>query len=93
MAKLISSKANILTETNAHSLVEAFSCDSSSKECMYSTCEKCYDTRLKITDFRDEEADIHFYQWKRVDKKLQKIEVSLPRRRSNKIVQRWHKGS
>ena len=88
MAKLISSKANILTETNAHSLVEAFSCDSSSKECMYSTCEKCYDTRLKITDFRDEEADIHFYQWKRVDKKLQKIEVRLPPRRSNKIVQR-----
>ena len=93
MAKSISSKVNILIETNAHSLVEAFSCDSSSKECMYSTCEKCYDTRLKITDFRDEEADIHFYQWKRVDKKLQKIEVLLPPRRSNKIVQRRNKGS
>ena len=73
LAKSISSKVNIPIETNVHSLVEVFSCDSSSKECMYSTCEECCDTRLKITDFRNEEADIHFYQWKRVNKKVQKL--------------------
>ena len=44
---------------------------------MYSTCEEYCDTRLNITHFRDEEADIYFYQWKRVDKKFQKLEVSL----------------
>ena len=51
LAKSILSKVNIPIETNVYSLLEAFSCDSSSKECMYSTCEECCDTRLKITDF------------------------------------------
>ena len=47
------------------------------KEYMYSTCEECCDTLPKITDFRDKEANIHFYQRKHVDKMVQKIEVSL----------------
>ena len=59
-------------------MVEAYSCDSYSKSCMYSTCDECCETGLKDEDFKDDCTEIQLYQWKRVDKKIQKVESILP---------------
>ena len=78
LAKSMSPKLNLPIQTNIHSLVEAYSCDSSSKSCMYSTCDECCDTGLKVEYFKDDSTEIQFYQWKEVDKKVQKIDSILP---------------
>ena len=70
LAKSMSPKLNLPIWTNIHSLVEEKSCDSSSKSCMYSTCDECCDTGLKFEDCKDDCTEIQFYQWKQVDKKL-----------------------
>ena len=49
LAKFMSPKLNLPIQTNMHSLVEAYSCDSSSKSGMYSTCDECCDTGLKVS--------------------------------------------
>ena len=78
LAKSLSPKLNLLIQTNIHSLAEEYSCDSSSKYCMYSTCDECCDTGLRVEDFKDDYTEIQFYQWKRVDKKVQKVESIFP---------------
>ena len=78
LAKSMSPKLNLLIQTNTHSLAEAYSCDSSSKSYMYSTCGEYRDTGLKVEDFKDDCTEIQFYHWKRVDKKVQKFESILP---------------
>ena len=45
---------------------------------MYSDCEVCYDTCLGVEDFTGDCTEIQFYQWKRMDKKVQKVESVLP---------------
>ena len=45
---------------------------------MYSTCDKCCDTGLKVEDFKDDCIEIKFYQWKWVDKKVQQMGSVLP---------------
>ena len=74
----MSPKLNLPIQTNTHTLVKAYSCDSSSKSCMYSTCDECCDTGLKVEYFKDDSTEIQFYQWKEVDKKVQKIDSILP---------------
>ena len=78
LAKSMSPKLNLPIQTNTHTLVKAYSCDSSSKSCMYSTCDECCDTGLKVEYFKDDSTEIQFYQWKEVDKKVQKIDSILP---------------
>ena len=41
--------------TNPHELVEKFSCDSSSRICMFENCEKCNTSQLSIDDFKNAE--------------------------------------
>ena len=74
----MSPKLNLPIQTNTNTLVKAYSCDSSSKSCMYSTCDECCDTGLKVEYFKDDSTEIQFYQWKEVDKKVQKIDSILP---------------
>ena len=74
----MSPKLNLPIQTNTHTLVKAYSCDSSSKSCMYSTCDESCDTGLKVEYFKDDSTEIQFYQWKEVDKKVQKIDYILP---------------
>ena len=45
---------------------------------MYSTCDESCDTGLKVEYFKDDNTEIQFYQWKEVDKKVQKIDSILP---------------
>ena len=61
---------NLPIQTNIYSLVEAYSCNSTSKSCMYSTCDECCDTGLKVEDFKDDSTEIQFSQWRRVVKKV-----------------------
>ena len=78
LAKSMSPKLNLPIQTNTHTLVKAYSCDSSSKSCMYSTCDESCDTGLKVEYFKDDNTEIQFYQWKEVGKKVQKIDSILP---------------
>ena len=78
LVRALSSKRTKPILSNIHSLIESYSCNSSSKACMYSDCEVCYDTGLGVEDFTDDCTEIQFYQWKRVDKKVQKVESVLP---------------
>ena len=59
-------------------MVDANSCDSSSNSCLYSACDECCDASLKVEKFKDDYTEIQRYQWKRVDKKVQKVESILP---------------
>ena len=78
LVRALSSKINKPILSNIHSLVESYSCNSSSKACMYSDCEVCYDTGLGVEDFTDDCTEIQFYQWKHMDKNVQKVESVLP---------------
>ena len=75
LAKSMSPKLNLPTQKNIQSLVETYSCDSSSKSCLY--CDECRDTGLKVEDLKDDCTEIQFYQWKRVDKEFQKVKPIL----------------
>ena len=88
LAKSMCPILNLLIQTNIHILVESYSCDSSSKSCMYSACDKCCDTRLKVEGFKDVCTEIQYYQLKRVDKKSSKSRIYFAARQLNNIVWR-----
>ena len=71
-------------QSNAHSLVETYSCDSSLESCMNSVCEGCHKSGLTIQDFTNEDDGVVFYKWKRIDNKIQKVEMSLSPREACK---------
>ena len=62
-----------------HSIVEKFSCDSESKECMLNSCDECKHHGLSVDDIENGEANeddfdsdsetnmVRYYQWKRGD--------------------------
>ena len=77
LAKSIASRVKMNYHANPHSLVETYSCDTASENCMNSVCMNCRETGLKVEDFDDEDDAVVFYKWKRVDNKVQKIEMSL----------------
>ena len=83
---------SLLVPTDPHSLVEAYSCQSSSKDCMYSLCEDCNITDLSEDDFlgggslnSDDDGDdvekkefnIEYYEWTKVDGKVKKVLSSV----------------
>ena len=71
----MSPKLNLPIQTNIHSLIEAYSCDSSSKACMYSTCDECCDTGLKVEDFKDDCIEIQFINGNGSTKKSKKWDL------------------
>ena len=77
LAKSISSRVKMNYHANPHSLVETYSCDTASENCMNSVCMNCRETGLKVEDFEDEDDAVMSYKWKRVDNKVQKIKMSL----------------
>ena len=60
------------------SLMEDFSCNAQSTECMDSTCVNCPDLELNLDGFHNNKESINFHQRIRVDNKIQKSEIELP---------------
>ena len=77
LAKSIASRVKMNYHANPHSLVETYSCDTASENCMNSVYMNCRKTGLKEEDFDDADDAVVFYKWKRVDNKVKKIEMSL----------------
>ena len=76
-AKSIASRVKMNYHANPHSLVEMYSFDTASENCMNSVCMNCRETGLKVKDFDDKDDAVVSYKWKRVDNKVQKIKMSL----------------
>ena len=70
--------AKIAVPNNVQSLIEDFSSNAQSTECMHSTCVNCSDLELNMNDFHNNKESITFHQWIRVDNKIQKSEIELP---------------
>ena len=77
-SKGIASSAKIALANNVQSLIEDFSCNTQSTECMHSTCVNCSNLELNMDDFHNNKESITFHQWIRVDNKIQKLEIELP---------------
>ena len=59
-------------------LMEDFSCNTQSTECMHSKCVNCSDLESNMNDFHNNKESITFHQWIRVDNKIQKSEIESP---------------
>ena len=88
LSKEITSFAKIVLTNNVQSLIEDFSCNAQSTECMHSTCVNCSDLELNMDNFHNNKESINFHQWIRVDNKIQKSEIELP---SDEICQKFKK--
>ena len=66
-----------MVPTDPHSLAEKYSCDSSSKTCMFSENECCYFTVVTIEEFPDDCGDVEYYEWANVDRKVKKLVESV----------------
>ena len=53
-----------------HLLAEKYTCDSSSRTCMFSENECCYFTGVTMEDFLDDCSDVEYYEWAKVDAKV-----------------------
>ena len=78
LSKGIASSAKIALANNVQSLIEDFSCNTQSTECMHSACVNCSDLELNMDDFHNNKESITFHQWIRVNNKIQKSEIGLP---------------
>ena len=68
LSKGIASSAKIALANNVQSLIENFSCNTQSTECMDSTCVNCSDLELDMEDFHKKKESNNFPS---VDKGLQ----------------------
>ena len=59
------------------SLAEKYTCDSSSKTCMFSENECCYFTGVTMEEFPDDCDDVEYYKWAKVDGKVKKVVKSV----------------
>ena len=78
--KKIASSAKIAMANNVQSLIEDFSCNTQSIECIeciHSTCVNCSDLELNMDDFHNNKESITFHQWIRVNNTIQKSEIKL----------------
>ena len=78
LSKRIASSAKIALANNARSLIEDFSFNAQSTECMHSSCVNCSDLELNMDDFHNNKESITFHQWIRVDNKILKSDIELP---------------
>ena len=67
LSKGIALSAKIALANNVQSLIEDFSCNTQSTECMHSTCVNCSDLALNMDDFHSNKESITSHQWIRVD--------------------------
>ena len=63
--------------TNPHDIVEKFSCDSNNEACMNSKCNICKLPEKLPKSGGFETADINIEEWKLVDRRAQKVSVSI----------------
>ena len=89
LSKEIASSAKIALANNVQLLIEDFSDNTQSTECiefMHSTCVN--DLELNMYDFHKNKESISFHQWIRIDNKIQKSEIELP---CDQIYQKFKK--
>ena len=61
-----------MVPTDLHSLAEKYTCDSSSRTCMFSK-NACYFTGVTMQEFPDNCDDVEYYEWAKVDGKVKKV--------------------
>ena len=66
-----------MVPTDLHSLAEKYTCDSSSRTCMFSENECCYFTGVTMEEFPDDSDDVEYYEWAKVDGKVKKVVKSV----------------
>ena len=59
--------------TDPHSLAEKYTCESSSRTCMFSENECCYFTGVTMEEFPGDCDDVEDYKWAKVDEKVKKV--------------------
>ena len=77
LSKGIHSSLELELPSNAHSIVEKYSCNSHSNACMMGKCEDCTPDKILNIDGFDGKKDVKFFKWFRENKNLEKIEVIL----------------
>ena len=66
-----------MVPTDPHSLAEKYTCDYSSRTCMFSENECCYFTDVTMEKFPDDCDDVEYYEWAKVDGKVKKVVKSV----------------
>ena len=61
-----------MVPTDPHSLAEIYTCDSSSRTCMFSENECCYFTGKTMEQFPGDCDNAGYYEWNKVDGKKQR---------------------
>ena len=72
----------------AHDLVETHTFDSSSKDCMFRKCAECLNPGPSLSNFKGDVDLISFLQWQRVDKKIVKVNQTIP---FGQVIPKWVK--
>ena len=65
-----------MVPTDLYSLAEKYTCDSSSRTCMFSE-NACYFTGVTMPEFPDNCDDVEYYIWAKVDGKVKKVIKSV----------------
>ena len=60
-----------------HSLAEKYTCDSSSRTCIFSENECCYFTSVTMEEFPNDCDNEEYYEWAKVDGKVKKVVKSV----------------
>ena len=66
-----------MVPADPHSLAEIYTCDSSSRTCMFSENERCYFTDVTMEEFLDDQVNVEYYEWTKVDRKVKKVVKSV----------------
>ena len=66
-----------MVPTNPHSLAEKYTCDSSSRTCMFSENKCCYFTGVTMEEFPDDCDDVEYYERTKVDGKVKEVVKSV----------------
>ena len=69
--------SDILSHTT-HDLVETRTCNSSSQYCMPGNCPECLKPVPSLSDFKADVDLISFWQWQRIEKKIVKVNQTMP---------------
>ena len=77
--------SDILLPT-AHNLVKTHTWDLSSKDCMLGNCPECLKLGLSLSDFKADVDLISFLQRKRVEKKIVKVNHTMP---FGQVIPKW----
>ena len=64
-----------MVPTDAHSLAEKYTCDSSLRTYMFSENKCCYFTGVTMEGFPDDCNDVQYCEWAKVDGKVKSADV------------------